>query len=279
MRDGVARNTCNLDLTALVCHDAPMQVGRRQNIVSDAPTGAEIDLAERFLRRAQNHLAHYGLTAKFDDDSMRWVALMDLYNSIPKGTSACLDPRRSHLDASNSAWYGIFRMADDAPVAWAAMRLDIEPDYAAFLREARLFGDWDRKPAPAIETFVLPANTPKISGRVGHNGGAFARQEFRGRDIGGLKLVFFITRMCRAWMMIHWRIDWGTGQLAYEGLVDKKVAKRLYGYSDSVRYSTGYCPPMGDVRDLWLNYISRADIVRQTEAELAMLRDEEDHRA
>ena len=236
-------------------------------------TDDDLDRIEIFLGLAERLLARHDIVVTVDDDLWRWLETAERYREVARFIYPGFDPRRYPPDTLLARWFRV-QMGDET-VAWTCQRLDVCDDYKRLLRDGSLWGGPDGAPPMPLGGFVDDPAMPPIRGRVAHGGAAVVRPPWRGNDVSGRRMTWYLTRIPRAMALRDWAIDWCTG-LVDRGMVENGVQKRVYGYTSSTLFSTGMFEPVGREYEVYCNAINRSEMLDQLAVDTSALRREID---
>lgn len=236
-------------------------------------TDDDLDRIEIFLGLAERVLARHDIVVTVDDDLWRWLETAQRYREVARFIYPGFDPRRYPPDTLRARWFRV-QMGDET-IAWTCQRLDVCDDYKRLLRDGSLWGGPDGGPPMPLGGFVDDPTMPPIAGRVAHGGAAVVRPPWRGNDVSGRRMTWYLTRIPRAMALRDWAIDWCTG-LVDRGMVENGVQMRVYGYTSSTLFSTGMFEPLGREYEVYCNAINRAEMLDQLAVDTSALRREID---
>ncbi len=191
----------------------------------------------------------YALT--IDVDMSRWAAVMAM-TSTSAFVNPVFDPRHNRLSASDCFWLDV--RAGSRTVATCAGRLFVTDDYLALKRSMKLW--CERPPADAGELAItVEPGTPRICGRVGHEGGLWVHPDHRKR---GLSVI--LPHLTRALCFRQWDVEWQTG-VARQGIGQCGIVSRAYGMPHAQACFEGYFPLTRSHEKLYLVYMSGRELM------------------
>jgi len=211
---------------------------------------------QRALDRMADEAIDLGMTVRIETDFEEFAYLR---RSVGDGfLYPSFDPAVSRL-ARDAFW--VRADNDDGELlAMVASRVFRCDDFMALVRNERVW--FDRGPHGMSRGYsVLPTrlNDPVWGGVVGHGGGFFVHPRARGHG-----LSVWLPMYQRALMVRMYGVDWHTNFVS-EAMAER--SKRAYGYPDVELIIDGYFPPMRKDQRVYISRISRAEIVRQLEAD------------
>jgi len=185
------------------------------------PTDAEIGAVPHAITFCLAWLKARDYEPMVRSDMSAWVAAMQ---DAPGMTvvNPTFDPRWHGLSEATCFWIDVRRGRQT--VATIAARLLCTDDYFELLRSMRLLFD---PPRPHLSRWdiTLADNTPRLSGRVGHEGGMWIHPEHR--RIG---MSVILPHLVRAIAFDRWALDWQTG-IGIDAVGTSGLLETAYGMS------------------------------------------------
>ncbi|HUA52751.1 MAG TPA: hypothetical protein VMB81_11335 [Candidatus Sulfotelmatobacter sp.] len=205
-----------------------------------------------------------GLEATFSTAMADWASMMRNAPRIML-VNPTFDPAHNDLTPDNAFWIKLSQIADGRSVACIANRLFVTDDYVDLLRTQRVW--YSRGPRRMVD-LVVPADMPRIAGRVGHHAGLWVRPDWRKHGLSG-----YMTRLARCASLRRFDVDWHCGlvfaAIAEKGLPTEMVAG--YGYPRMVLAIDGWQPLTDEPDRLYLPWISRAEMLAHLAGETRRL--------
>ena len=209
------------------------------------------DFVQDFIEFSLAWLAERNYTLSVDVNMAGWAKNMGQAPSIAL-VNPTFDPKFNSLSPDNSFWLDV--RSGSHTIAMMASRLFLTNDYLELKRSLRVWYDQPpRDEAPLA--IAVPADTPTIRGKVGHEGGLWVHPQHRKR---GLSVI--LPHLNRALAFRQWNMYWQTG-LALRGVGESGIINWAYGVPHMMPCYEGRLPLTGRFDRLFIAYMSRDEIV------------------
>ena len=212
---------------------------------------SETNVVQDLIEFSVAWLQERGYALSVDVDMGAWARKMSEAPSIAL-VNPTFDPKFNSLSPDNSFWLDV-RLGSHT-IAMMASRHFFTDDYLELKRSMRLWYDPPRPGDTRLE-ITVPADTPIIRGKVGHEGGLWVHPQHRKR---GLSVI--LPHLNRALAFRQWNMDWQTG-LPLRGVGESGIATWAYGVPHVVPCFEGYFPMSRRLDRLFVAYMSRDEIV------------------
>jgi hypothetical protein len=209
---------------------------------------SEAELVQDFIDFGLAWLAERNYTLTVDVDMMAWARLLSDVPANPL-VNPTFDPRMCQLSPENSFWLDV--RVGSQTVATSAARLFVTDDYLSLKKTMKLWYD-----NPGTELAVsAPRDLPKISGRVGHEGGLWVHPTHRKRGLSAM-----LPHLNRALCLREWNIAWQTGA-TNRGITASGLPERAYGFPHVVPCFEGFFPVVQRQERLYITYMNRDELI------------------
>lgn len=221
-------------------------------------TKSENDLVEAYIRDAKARLDELGLALYVGSDL---EACRAAHATVPSALRYPMthDPAHNWLHPGNSFWLAF--MANERVIAIAPHRMMETESLVAEFYCHRGFGN--RVPVLHTYNLGLKDGLPALSGRLGNSGAVAVHRDWHRLGLGGLVArVAQVLSIRRFWVDYLWSLTADTEK-------GRSLVRNAYRMAHSVPLMDGPFPINdGKIRQMRLNWSSRAEILDRVEVEL-----------